>query len=357
MSYFDKPIFTFGIKTNNLNATNFKGNNVNVSNAIIASLNAVNLDVNGNTTLNNLDVNGNILLSGNMTLNNLDVSGNATLNNLNVNGNTLLSNLDVSGNTTLNNLTINGKTTLNGNSYISISGDYLQYSNNTQQTSAYTGGTPGTYNNCNMTIDSNGKISSISSGTSNANNIARIFYNVYTSGVYYKLNVTGGPAGLWPQNTFFTIRLTYSINWNFDGSGNSNAQNYAYTSGTYDIYPYRFVENWCIVDFYPPLGNMSTNELNGSTSYGYVDSTPNVAPYGRQFFGYDVLFNTNGPNNNPQVYCSGQTYFLQFQLPNPEGWGTPGYPFNAALTVELLNPGGLYSSISTTGFDVNFNVS
>jgi hypothetical protein len=49
-----------------------------------------------------------------------------------------------------------------------ISGSRIQYPDGKQQNSAFTGGTPGTYTSANITIDSNGKISAISSGAAGA---------------------------------------------------------------------------------------------------------------------------------------------------------------------------------------------
>ena len=245
-------------------------------------------------------------------------------------------------------------------SFVSISGNYLQYSNNTLQTSAYTGGTPGSYNNCNITIDSNGKISSISNGTSSANNVAST-YEIQNGGGEYSASiyVNGGISGEWPQNTFFTIRLTYSLIWGFDGSGNSNAQYYANTTGIYDIYPYRFVPNWCVIDNSTPYANMTTNTINGNSSFGLVDTgnSNRIAPYGRQFWGYDLAFNTNTPNSTSQVqvYCSGQINVFNIQIPNPKGWGSLGYPVQYSLNVELINAGNHYSTISTSGFTHNFS--
>ena len=283
--------------------------NVISNNANINNLNSANLNVYGNTILNN----------------NLDVSGTSTLNNLNVYGNTILNNIDISGN--------------------------IKYNNGTIQTSAYTGGNSGTYTNCNITIDYNGKISQISNGTNETNNIASIYGIANGGGEYYdfNINVNGGISGEWPQNTFFTVKITYSIIWGFDGSGNQNAQYYANTIGTYDIYPYRFVPYWCYIANDTPYANMSTNTINNNSAFGLVDTSNNneIAPYGRQFWGYNIIFNTNtnGVENNVQLYCTGQDNQLQLQIPNPAGWGSSGYPVQYSITVELINTGNHYSNI------------
>jgi hypothetical protein len=305
------------------------------------------LNVSSLSSLNNVEINDTTQSTSSNT-GALVVSGGVGIEkNLNVGGNTTISsNLTVSGNTQLNNADISGN---------------LIFRNGTQQISAYTGGNAGTYTNCNLTIDSNGKISSISNGTSG--DIASVYGIVNSGGEYgpFNINVSGGISGSWTQNSFFTIRITQSLIWGFTGSGNSNAQYYANTTGTYDIYPYRFVNDWCYVPNSTPLGNLSTNEINGNSSFGLVDtsSSNRIAPYGREFWGYNLVFNTNATEsmvNNVQLYCSGESNQMQIYIINPQGWGSSGYPVQYSLTVELINVGNHYSTISTSGFTTNFSV-
>jgi hypothetical protein len=228
----------------------------------------------------------------------------------------------------------------------------------TSQTSAYTGGTPGSYTNTNLTLDANGKISAISSGSGGVSNgfpyakySAR---NITTSNIQSLwLNANGSPSGPWAQNSCFTIRLSASFSWNFTGSGSGNALNNSTTTGYYDIYPYRFSPNWCSRSNAIRYGNLSTNAINGNTSFGVVDtSTPDpggtICPYGRQFWGYDLV-NAGSTPGTCQVCVSGSSGSVYITLVNPGGWtGTSAW--NAEITIELVNAGANSSAISTSGF-------
>jgi hypothetical protein len=82
-----KPIFSIGVKTNNLIANSGSVNNLNSTKS---NINTLNVDI---LTIND-KINGNVDINGNTSVDNVNIQ-----NNLNVSGNTQLNNLDVSGNT------------------------------------------------------------------------------------------------------------------------------------------------------------------------------------------------------------------------------------------------------------------
>jgi microcystin-dependent protein len=86
-----------------------------------------------------------------------DISGSGTLFINNISNNTSGAALNITGAGGIN---LNNNTSITGN---------LSFSNGTTQNSAFTGGTPGTYTNANITIDGNGQITSISNGSTNGN--------------------------------------------------------------------------------------------------------------------------------------------------------------------------------------------
>jgi hypothetical protein len=231
----------------------------------------------------------------------------------------------------------------------------------TSQTSAYTGGPSGSYTNTNMTIDANGKISAISSGsggTSNGFPYAKYSIRNTTQSTIQTLwlNTSGGINGPWAQNSCFTIRLSASFAWNFTGSGSGNALNNSTTTGYYDIYPYRFSPNWCQRTNAIRYGNLSTNAINGDSSFGVVDtSEPNgsgdtICPQGRQFWGYDLV-NAGSTPGTCQISVSGSQGSMYITLVNPNGW-SGNAAWNAEVNLELVNVGANSSTISTSGFQL-----
>jgi hypothetical protein len=229
----------------------------------------------------------------------------------------------------------------------------------TSQTSAYTGGSAGTYTNTNMTIDANGKISAISSGSGGVSGIPYARYRGIgiTDGNIQQvsINTSGGTSGAWSQNSYFTIRITYSCAWNFTGSA-GNSQNNSTTTCLCDIYPYRFSTNWGYYPNHTRYGNMSLNQMNGNSSYNYLDaSTPqgsgtSLSPYGRQFWCYNLVNGGSTPSTC-QLWCDGDQGSLEFSMVNPGGW-TGTAPWNVELTIELVSVGAGSASITTSsGFN------
>lgn len=117
------------------------------------------------------------------------------------------------GNETLQAIEVNGVATFKNN---------IVFPNSTVQNSAFTGGTPGPYTNTNMTIDANGKISSIASGTTvpiTDVNTDATFFPVFVSGTGNRaLNIdsTAGPFTINPS----TGTISFATTMRIDGSGN-----------------------------------------------------------------------------------------------------------------------------------------
>lgn len=297
------------------------------------------------------------------------------------------------GTENLQNINVGGDITIIG------SGNFVEYPDGTKQTTAFGDLTPspagsytltaltvnskgqittasngsipdlspnpaGSYTLSNITVNSKGQITSASNGSAPASTppikVARI-YGSSTAGNFQNcwLNVSGGTSGAWAQNEYFTIRLTYFLQWNFTGSGNSNAQNFAQTTGIYNIYPYRFSVNWCGSSNAVRKMNLSTNSLNGNTSFGVVDTSVSTegftrAPYGRQVWGYDISYTNSGGSGNTQLYCDGSQGSVYFALVNPAGWTSSGSLWEYFFEIELLSTGANKSAITTSGFTTNF---
>jgi hypothetical protein len=209
--------------------------------------------------------------------------------------------LDVSGNVRfIGNLDLSG---------IDLSGN-IKFSNNTFQNSAFTGAvnSAGTYTLTNMTLDSNGKITSISNGSVPSNLILNSlsinqatgssqpsygWYNNWNTNSSISFTGTGGRtisalntfcAGLsiridsWTATVPPAIASLFEINFTFWNS-TSWGQTYCYLQ----LYPNRLWTNtnngayWNI-----------NNKINGNNSYNYTDAT--YAPNGRWYWTYSQLF-------------------------------------------------------------------
>lgn len=239
-----------------------------------------------------------------------------------------------------------------------LSGSNIKYlSDNTEQTSAFTGAgaLAGAYTNTNMTIDANGKITALSSGSSSLpSSVVRLasVNDVWNpSPRVFTLNVVGGTGGDWAINEYFTVRVKFTAIYNKISSIGTPYSSYASTIGDYTIFPYRFSGNW------PNSStcNLSTNNVNGNTTYNYVSTqwTPN----GRQIWGDNVVYQTNDSGNAlNQLLCSGTNNTIRFVIQQ----ATPvTSQYSYSLSVELIDGGiATYggSTISSSGFDTNFSI-
>lgn len=204
------------------------------------------------------------------------------------------------------------------------------YADATEQTSAYTGGTAGTYTNTNMTIDSNGKISAISSGTSAY--IAIPYYSATwygSTGPQYSgpstINLTWADYATQSINNFMTFRLSISIIY-----GTTLESIYTLDCIT-NIYPYRLRGG-------TPLGsqknNLATNSINGNTNFLMSDAT--YAPQGRFFWSHNIVSTGVLTAGWVQIYMTANGVFgLQFDNPN----SVITTPFYVNVSCEQLSKG------------------
>jgi hypothetical protein len=235
-------------------------------------------------------------------------------------------------------------------------GSRIQYPDGKQQNSAFTGGTPGTYTNTNMTIDANGKISAISSGATGSTAVVKLaqWNDVWNPAGFppLRINTSGGPgSGSWSLNENFTVRIKYSVYYNKVNIPNQNYQFFATTIGTVTFWPYRWNAPW-----YPTAssGVLSTNAINGNTTFNYKDAT--YAPYGRQWFDTDLKLETNDVGNTGiNLLVWGTSGYAGFYPTVPTGAITTQLTYS--LNVELIDAGNASfgaSSLTTSGFTINF---
>ena len=115
----------------------------------------------------------------------------------------------------------------------------LTFPDNKVQTSAFTGGAPGSYLNANITIDANGKISAISDGAAiptfvpKAANFAG--YNSASTGSSAGTKILW--AGTWGPLDYIILRLTVQGNWVNLNTGDG-WENFAVSSGQLIIRPH-----------------------------------------------------------------------------------------------------------------------
>lgn len=252
-----------------------------------------------------------IMASGDVSMNEkLSVGGDVSFNSV----------VDIANTLTMTN---NSSIVLTGNTSTNTYGN-ITYSDSTQQISAYTGaGTlEGTYDNISMTIDSQGRITAISSGN-------------YTGLPYYQASTTTSSAyppiinlgfsnyGIWNSNVFSTFKVSISVIY-----GTNFASVYSINCFL-NIYPYRLVsatQTSLIVQ----SNDLQTNAINGNSSFTYTD--PIYAPNGRHFWAHGI--NTTGSMNGGyvQVVVSAGGYWgIQIKNPNV------GNPCIISMSVQQIN--------------------
>ena len=277
----------------------------------------------GTENLQAINVNGNATFATGTTITtnqatvNIGSGGSGTVNlnsSLNVSGfgSISMTNADI---TMANDSLIiqNGTRTLPNTLYSTniINGANIQYlSDNTQQTSAYTGAgaLTGSYTYTNMTVDTNGKITALSSGSVPPSiPFAPIFANFadyqtgttgYSQGTYINW------AGTWGANDYVMFRITAQANFGNTGSG---WQNFVSTSGVLILRP-----------FYAPSGVWSSSSSNPAI-YPNNTNNSNIGSTGK------AIYYTGAINNGTQTFffLYGFTNYVQlcFNAPgNTGGW-------------------------------------
>lgn len=234
---------------------------------------------------------------------------------------------------------------------------YIQFPNTSKQyTAMNTLTASSTFNYATVKTDSNGAISSVTSGSLPSYSFTKVAlaYGTYSSSyTSFTINTSsGGTTGSWSQNQFFTLRYTISVNYNASTSSPYQFQSYGMATGTMDIYPYRFGSNWCASANQASLAQLP-NAINGNSNYNMTDSgTTNIggaiAPSGREFWSYGAA--VTGTNC---FYLNGTKSSIVFQLVNPSGWSS-GSSFTYNIMIELLSSGAGSGTVYTNGFNTNF---
>ena len=196
----------------------------------------------------------------------------------------------------------------------------------TSQSSAYTGGTPGSYTLSNITIDANGKISAISSGSAGTQFQPTFFNNSdyqnvnsygYSQGNYINFN------GTWGVLDYVMIRYTTTGNWTNSGAGWTN---YGSSTGNLIFRPYFMPSgNWAPLNGYGTILNYTTNS-GGS----YVGATGKP------------VYSTGVTNNGTQgyFYIKGTNKQIQFLFASPETTGGWAYSMALEYIISYAGSGG-----------------
>lgn len=179
----------------------------------------------------------------------------------------------------------------------------VEYNNGTLQSSAYTGASAGTYTNVDMTIGSNGEISSITSGQPHTEHFTPIYSNLsasqnsnqgYMGGVRFKF------GGNWSALDYVLIRYNCFASWN-------NSASTAMASGILKINPYYMPSGvWSGVNnpTQYPLHNqgsyIGTNNMVYAYDY-YSSGAGNFFTYGANK-DMTILFNHQGGDNRA-TFC------------------------------------------------------
>lgn len=210
-----------------------------------------------------------------------------------------------------------GGTSTTSSSYVLCNGSdvvispSVEYPDGSIQNSAFTGAKAlaGSYTLTNMTIDANGKITALSSGSSSSQ-FQPTFYNNsdyqstnaygYSQGNYINFN------GSWGNLDYVIIRYTTTGNWNNTGSGFNN---YATSTGIITFRPYFMPSGqWAVRNGYGSILNYTTN--SGNSNIGANQK---------------AVYTTGAINNGTQsyFYMMGTNKQIQFLFASPEttgGW-------------------------------------
>jgi hypothetical protein len=218
----------------------------------------------------------------------------------------------------------------------------LTFPDNKVQNSAFTGGTPGTYTNTNMTIDANGKISAISNGTvalpfaPRAANYSD-YQNSSGSGAY-SLGTKVTCGGTWGEEDYIILRVTAQGNWKNTGTG---WENFAVTSGQLIFRPY-----------YAPAGSWAGVGPGSGTQVKYTTNSgnSNIGSIGK------ALYYTGAINNGTQnsFYISATNKVIQFGFTSPSATG--GWNYTHLIEYITRSPtGGTVTFTDGTGTNATNN--
>jgi len=200
----------------------------------------------------------------------------------------------------------------------------IKFPDNTIQNSAFTGAhlLAGSYTLTNMTIDSNGKITALSNGTSssqfqptfNNSSVLQVIGSNYGYTALQYINFTGG----WGINDYICFRVSCCMTWGNYGSGQYS--NFATQNGLMYIYPYAMP------------GGVFSGANAGTQTIIWGNNTGTYSGWGN---GKICNFVSNGSAGNcgyMTFYGSGTQNggYLQFFFPNP------GSTFNVSLALEYL---------------------
>ncbi len=209
----------------------------------------------------------------------------------------------------------------------------LTFPDNKVQTSAFTGGTPGSYLNANITIDANGKISAISNGATiptfvpRAANFAN--YNSGSTGSSAGTKILW--AGTWGPLDYIILRITVQGNWVNLGAGDG-WENFAVSSGQLIIRPY-FAPTGSWASDVSPI--RYTTNSGGNVNNGSVKK---------------AVYYTGNVNNGTQdyFYLTGDTASIQLKFAATGAFGGWEYT-NLVEYITHSTSGGTVSFLNGNG--------
>jgi len=233
------------------------------------------------------------------------------------------SNTSFSGNVSVDGiLTCNNNVIVNNKS-LDIDGalGQIRYADNKVQNTAYTGGTAGTYTSTNMTIDANGKISSISSGAIATQKTYTVQYNTNTSvtlptdciGISIRCIGKGGASGNASNS------VPPATTWNAGGGGGAgstitSAGIIPFTAGHVIQINFNFYTEVLSTTLSYSIcrAGAGPNGSNATSSSGGVGGVPlsSSSTVNTSISTWSSLLGENGPNGGTNLAFQSATYPL-----------------------------------------------
>lgn len=231
-------------------------------------------------------------------------------------------------------LTCSGLCQISCNVVLNGTNNYIQYSDNSQQLSAYTGAKnlAGSYTLTNMTVDSNGKITALSSGSS-TNQFQPTFYNMSfqqfsTTAYGYEGAFYINFSGSWAITDWICFRITCRMSWG------TNQTSLGVANGLLYFQPYYIPQsgNWA------PLNGYGTTLKWASGSGSYYGANSGV---------WFVSSGNTGNTGYMYIYGVGWNNIqLMFESPAVAGG------FQGTLTLEYMSrslTGGNHQVVNGSG--------